>query len=58
VDEVPAEIRKQRAVLRKIQSDYGLSLGHVQSHYLPIGWQDRRRFLGNFGRLRVYLVDP
>ena len=35
VNEVPAEIRKQRAVLQKIQTDYGSSLGHVQSHYLP-----------------------
>ena len=58
VDEVPAEIRKQRAVLRKIQSDYGLNLGHVQSHYLPANWENRRQFLGDFGGLRVYLVDP
>lgn len=57
VDEVPAAIRKQRAMLRKIESDYGLRLGHVQSHYLPSGWQKRRRFLGDFGGLRVYLVD-
>jgi hypothetical protein len=57
VDEVPAEIHKQRALLRKIEDDYGLRLGHVQSHYLPSGWQKRRRFLGDFGELRVYLVD-
>ena len=57
VDEVPAEIRKQRAVLRKIANDYGLRLGHVQSHYLPSGWRKRRRFLGDFGGLRVYVVD-
>lgn len=57
VDEVPTEIRKQRAVLRKIQADYGLTLGHVQSHYLPSGWRDRRRHLGDYGGLRVYVVD-
>lgn len=57
VDEVPEAIRKQRSVLRKIQSDYGLSIGHVQSHYLPAGWEKRRQFLGDFGGLRVYLVD-
>lgn len=57
VDEVPAEVRKQRSVLSKIQSDYGLSLGHVQSHDLPASWEQRRRFLGDFGGLRVYLVD-
>jgi hypothetical protein len=57
VDEVPGEIRKQRAVLRKIENEYGLHLGHVQSHYLPSGWQKRRRFLGDFGGLRIFLVD-
>jgi hypothetical protein len=58
VDEVPEAIRKQRSVLRKIQTDYGLNLGHVQAHYLPTGWENRRQFLGDFGGLRVYLVDP
>jgi hypothetical protein len=58
VDEVPAAIRKQRAVLRKVENDYGLRLGHVQSHDLPSGWEKQRRFLGDFGGLRVYLVDP
>lgn len=57
VDEVPAVIRKQQALLRKIENDYGLRLGHVQSHYLPSGWLNRRRFLGDCGGLRVYLVD-
>ncbi len=57
VDEVPAKVRKQRALLRKIQADYGLTLGHALSHYLPAGWRDRRRHLGDYGGLRVYLVD-
>jgi hypothetical protein len=57
VDEVPAEIRNQRAVLDKIKAKYGLTLGHVQSHYLPAHWADRRHYLGDFGGLRVYLVD-
>lgn len=58
VDEVPAAIRKQRAVLRQIETEFGLTLGHVQSHYLPANWEKRRQFLGDFGGLRVYLVDP
>jgi len=58
VNEVPPEIRKQKALLDKIQTDYGLSLGHVLSHYLPSRWEARRHFLGDFGGLRVYLVDP
>ncbi len=57
VDEVPAEIRKQREILRQIEDQYGLRLGHVQSHYLPSGWQERRRFFGDFGGLHIYLVD-
>ncbi len=34
-----------------------LKLGHVQSHYLPTRWQDRRQWLGDFGGLRVYALD-
>jgi hypothetical protein len=57
VDEVPDEVRSQRGIRRKIETDFGLKLGHVQSHYLPDHWQDRRQWLGDFGRLCVYLVD-
>ena len=57
VDEVPAEIRRQGDVLRRIETEFGLKLGHVQSHYLPAHWRDRRRWLGDFGGLRVYLLD-
>ena len=57
VDEVPAELRRQRALLRTIQSEFGLTLGHVQSHYLPAHWHDRRHWLGDFGGLRVYVLD-
>lgn len=57
VNEVPAEIRNQRAVLNRIEAKYGLTLGHVQSHYLPANWMNRRKFLGDFGGIRAYLVD-
>ncbi len=57
VDEVPEEIRRQRDVLRKIETEFGLKLGHVQSHYLPPHWRDRRQWFGDFGGLRVYLLD-
>jgi len=57
VDEVPEEIRRQQVLLRKIETDFGLKLGHVQSHDLPAHWQNRRQWLGDFGGLRVYLVD-
>jgi hypothetical protein len=57
VDQVPEEIRRQHSVLRKIESDFGLKLTHVQSHYLPAHWQNRRQWLGDFGGLRVYVID-
>jgi hypothetical protein len=57
VNEVPAQIRRQRRVLQKIKSEYGLAFGHVRSHYLPTGWENRRQFLGDFGGIRAYLVD-
>ncbi len=57
VNEVPAEIRRQRDVLQRIDESYGLSMGHVQSHYLPANWQSRRHYFGDFGGLRVYMVD-
>jgi hypothetical protein len=57
VNEVPEPIRRQRATLQQIQNSYGLTLGHVQSHYLPANWVTRRHFLGDYGGLRVYLVD-
>jgi hypothetical protein len=57
VDEVPEEIRRQRDVLRRIETDFGLAIGHVQSHYLPAHWRERRQWFGDFGGLRVYLLD-
>lgn len=57
VDEVPAEVRRQKKVLEQIRDEYGLSLGHVPVHYLPAKWQRRRQSLGDFGGLRVFLVD-
>jgi hypothetical protein len=57
VDEVPEAIRRQRDVLQEIETEFGLRLGHVQSHYLPPHWRDRRQWLGDFGGLRVYLLD-
>jgi hypothetical protein len=57
VDEVPAEIRRQRDVLIKIETEFGLRLGQVPSNNLPIRWQDRLRKFGEFGGLSVDLVD-
>jgi len=58
VNEVPAEIRQQRETLKKIKTEFGLNLGHVQSHYLPANWHPRRQYLGDFSGIRAYLLDP
>jgi hypothetical protein len=57
VDEVPAELRAEHALLHDLESRYGLSLTHFQRHYLPMGWEQRLHFLDSFGQLQVYLVD-
>ncbi len=57
VDEVPAAIRSQHELLSSLASRYGLHLAHFQSHYLPSGWQERVRSLGQFGNLAVRLID-
>jgi len=57
VDEVPAEIRSQHALLDQLKDRYGLEIAHFQQHYLPMRWQDRLHYLDTFGELTVYLVD-
>jgi hypothetical protein len=57
VDEVPADLRQQHALLERLQRTYGLQLTHFQSHFLPSGWETRVRSLEPLGRLQVGLVD-
>lgn len=57
VDEVPKEIRENHQLLDELKTTFRLYLGHVQSHYFPIGWQDRVHYLDSFEGLTVYLVD-
>jgi hypothetical protein len=57
VDEVPKEIRDNHRLVQELQDSYGLHLGHVQSHYFPMGFQSRVQSLDRFGRLHVFLVD-
>ncbi|HEY9778511.1 MAG TPA: DUF6036 family nucleotidyltransferase [Planktothrix sp.] len=58
VDEVPEAIRSKHALLENLQNRYRLMLTHFQSHFLPNGWEQRRKFLGSFGRIEIYTVDP
>jgi hypothetical protein len=57
VDEVPEIIRTDHALLEELQKRYGLLLTHFQSHYLPLGWEQRLHHAGQFGSLDVYTVD-
>jgi hypothetical protein len=58
VDEVPASIRGEHALLAELLRRYGLRLTHFQSHYLPAGWERRITSLGPFGEIEIHLVDP
>jgi hypothetical protein len=58
VDEVPDELRSQHEVLHRLEDRYGLKLAHFQRHYLPMHWEQRLHYLGSFGQLQIYLVDP
>lgn len=64
INEVPFEIREQRETLSRIEKKYGLTLGHVQSHYLPNNWQARRSpagaagVVGNYSRETGGTFDP
>jgi hypothetical protein len=57
VNEVPSELRSQHQLLADLKQRYRLELAHFQSHYLPMGWEQRLHFLDYFGQLTVYLVD-
>lgn len=58
VDEVPAELRSQYALLEELVQRYNLELTHFQRHYLALGWESRVHSQEPFGRLQVYLLDP
>jgi hypothetical protein len=57
VDELPEAVRSQHSLLDEFRARYGLLLTHFQSHYLPMGWQDRSHYFDTFGDIQVYLVD-
>lgn len=57
VDEVPADIRTQHALMHDLEKRYGLKLAHFQRHYLPMGWEQRLHYLDRFGQIQVYLLD-
>ncbi len=58
VNEVPSVIRNNHALLENIAARYQIQIGHVQSHYLPEGWETRANSFGDFRKLIVFVVDP
>lgn len=57
-DEIPAEIRQERATLAGLSSRFGLRLAHFQTHHLPPGWSSRTTDGGSYGSIHLKLVDP
>ncbi len=57
VNELPPEVRSQHKLLDHLKEVHGLELAHFQSHYLPMGWEQRVHSLPPFDHLQVYLVD-
>jgi len=57
IDEVPKEVRALGERLRELERTHRLTLGHVQQHYFPSGWDQRAHSQPEFGRMRVFLVD-
>jgi hypothetical protein len=57
VGEVPEVIRKNHDLTNQLEKTFGLHFGHVQTHYFPMGWQNRAHFLDRFGDLLVSLLD-
>lgn len=57
VDELPVQIRSEHDLIDKLARRYRLRLTHFPSHYLPAGWESRLHPLGNFGQLKVQLID-
>jgi len=57
VDEVPAPIRNDHAFLQSLERDSKIMIAHFQRHYLPMNWENRTHWYGEFGLLTVTLVD-
>lgn len=57
VGEVPTVIRENHRLVDELQAAHNLHLGHVQTHYFPMGWQERAHYFDDFDRLQVYLLD-
>jgi hypothetical protein len=58
VNEVPLEIRSQHDLVDALASRYRIRITHFQSHFLPMGWEQRVHSLGVFDQLSVFIVDP
>jgi hypothetical protein len=40
-----------------LERDYKIQIAHFQQHYLPMRWQNRTHWYGEYGPLTVSLVD-
>jgi len=58
VDEVPKVLREDHAFMQSLKERFGLEIAHFQSHYLPMRWENRTHWHGEYDELTVVLVDP
>ncbi|HQR05839.1 MAG TPA: DUF6036 family nucleotidyltransferase [Gemmatales bacterium] len=58
VDEVPKILREDHAFMESLRERFGLKVAHFQSHYLPMRWENRTHWHGEYDELTVVLVDP
>jgi len=58
VDEVPKILREDHAFMQSLKERFGLEIAHFQSHYLPMRWENRTHWHGEYDELTVLLVDP
>lgn len=57
VDEMPVELRENHALMDELQRISKITIAHFQRHYLPIRWENRAHWYGQYGNLTVSLVD-
>jgi hypothetical protein len=55
---VPKSLREDHRFMESIKERFGLEIAQFQSHYLPMRWENRTLWHGEYDNLTVLLVDP
>ncbi len=57
IDELPRAIREEHELLKELEFETEVHLGHTASHYMPSGYQGRTTEYAHFDRLSIRMVD-